>query len=124
GKPLASLRKFRRRSAIGARGSPENNALIKYIAHQSKKRKEDPFIQQASPSLYRNVGSLRDKITAFQSSFQPMEEIKEKLCFPGPLHEGPSQTADLTKTMPFKRQQEPSKLSEVLTSECNCLAYG
>ncbi|NXE81010.1 CDCA2 protein, partial [Cochlearius cochlearius] len=33
-----TLLKFRRRSAIGVRGSPENNTLIQYIAQQRSKR--------------------------------------------------------------------------------------
>ncbi|NXL11624.1 CDCA2 protein, partial [Mesembrinibis cayennensis] len=37
GKSPASL-KFRRRSAIGVRGSPENNTLIRYLAQQRSDR--------------------------------------------------------------------------------------
>ncbi|XP_053222484.1 cell division cycle-associated protein 2 isoform X1 [Podarcis raffonei] len=67
------LKKFRRRSTIGVRGSPENNSLIQYIAHQKRIKKQDTL---ASPLQCRNTW-LKDKIAAFQFSFKPLEESKE-----------------------------------------------
>ncbi|XP_034994677.2 cell division cycle-associated protein 2 [Zootoca vivipara] len=68
-----NLLKFRRRSTIGVRGSPENDSLIRYIAHQKRIKKQDTL---ASPLQYRNT-LLKDKIAAFQFSFKPLEETKE-----------------------------------------------
>lgn len=75
GNSKSLIKKFRRRSAIGARGSPENNSLIQYIACQKRKGMENPSMQ-ASPFKHHNV-LLREKIAAFQSSFKPLEETEE-----------------------------------------------
>ncbi|KAL8173901.1 UNVERIFIED_CONTAM: hypothetical protein K2H54_033771, partial [Gekko kuhli] len=69
------LQKLRRQSTIGVRGSPENNALIRYIAHRKRMRTEDSP-SQASP-FQRNL-LLKDKIAAFQTSFQALEEAAEE----------------------------------------------
>lgn len=45
GNSKSLIKKFRRRSAIGARGSPENNSLIQYIACQKRKGMENPSMQ-------------------------------------------------------------------------------
>ncbi|XP_064031622.1 cell division cycle-associated protein 2 isoform X2 [Pogoniulus pusillus] len=68
----ASL-KFRRRAAIGARGSPENNSLIQFLAQQrSNRQKED--LAQVSP--FKHVRLLKDKIDTFQT-VKPVEETEE-----------------------------------------------
>ncbi|XP_070808610.1 cell division cycle-associated protein 2 [Pituophis catenifer annectens] len=71
------LKKLRRRSTIGARGSPENDSLIQYIARQRRMKVQETLSQQSSPCQHRNT-LLKDKIAAFQSSFKALEEIEEK----------------------------------------------
>ncbi|KAG6934467.1 cell division cycle associated 2 [Chelydra serpentina] len=116
--------KLRRRSAIGVRGSPENNSLIRYLAQQRRNRTEDPFTK-ASPFKHQNVGSLKDRISAFQSSFQSAQEDEERACFPGlSREESVSQVAGYSQNKPpFTKQHEQSQLSEELTSECKSVAY-
>ncbi|XP_069733767.1 cell division cycle-associated protein 2 [Phaenicophaeus curvirostris] len=70
-----TLLKFRRRSTIGLRGSPENNALIQYIAQQRSKTQEEAY-SQVSPFKEKDVRSLKDKIDAFQMSFTSIEEAE------------------------------------------------
>ncbi|XP_058050617.1 cell division cycle-associated protein 2 isoform X2 [Ahaetulla prasina] len=70
------LRKLRRRSTIGARGSPENDFLIKYSAWQ-RRMKAQETLSQSSPCQHWNT-LLKDKISAFQSSFKALEETEEK----------------------------------------------
>ncbi|XP_054434774.1 cell division cycle-associated protein 2 [Pteronotus mesoamericanus] len=83
GKSLSYLKKSRRRSAVGVRGSPETNNLIRFIAQQQnlKNAEKSPLTQNfpfpGSPVLHRNVNSLRERISAFQSAFQSIKE-KEK----------------------------------------------
>ncbi|KAM9621673.1 cell division cycle-associated protein 2 isoform 1-T2 [Trichechus inunguis] len=80
GKPSSYLKKSRRRSTIGARGSPETNHLICFIAQQRnlKNAQKSPLAQkspfQGSPVLYRNVNSLREQISAFQTAFYSIKE--------------------------------------------------
>ncbi|XP_063167364.1 cell division cycle-associated protein 2 [Candoia aspera] len=101
------LKKLRRRSAIGARGSPENESLIRYIAQQRRMRMQETVLQ-SSPFQHRNT-LLKDKIAAFQSSFKPLEETEEKA-----LH---IQTASNT------RLHEQSKLSQVWSLEDKSNAF-
>ncbi|XP_057270668.1 cell division cycle-associated protein 2 [Pezoporus wallicus] len=68
--------KFRRRSTIGVRGSPENNALIQFLAQQRSNRKKAAFAQQVSPLKYKPARSLKDKIDAFQASFKSVQEAE------------------------------------------------
>ncbi|KAM9215732.1 cell division cycle-associated protein 2 [Leptosomus discolor] len=81
GKSPASL-KFRRRSTIGVRGSPENNTLIQYLAQQRSNRQKEGFIQ-VSPFKRENVRVLKDKINAFETSFNAVQEAKEETHFSG-----------------------------------------
>ncbi|XP_047573338.1 cell division cycle-associated protein 2 isoform X2 [Lutra lutra] len=80
GKSSSYLKKSRRRSTIGARGSPETNHLIRFIAQQRslKKAEKSPLTQNSpflgSPVLYRNVNSLRERMSAFQSAFHCIKE--------------------------------------------------
>ncbi|XP_065256238.1 cell division cycle-associated protein 2 [Emys orbicularis] len=117
--------KLRRRSTIGVRGSPENNSLIRYLAQQRRNRTEDPFTKQASPFKHQNVGSLKDKISAFQSSFQSAQEDEERACFPGlSQEERVSQAAGYSQNKPpFTKQHEQFQLSEELASERKSVAY-
>ncbi|XP_008943345.1 PREDICTED: cell division cycle-associated protein 2 [Merops nubicus] len=82
GQSPASL-KLRRRSAIGVRGSPENNALIKFLAQQRSSRQKAAFTQ-ASPFKYDHLRSLKNKIDAFQTSFKAVQEAEGETGFPGP----------------------------------------
>nr|XP_032651231.1 cell division cycle-associated protein 2 [Chelonoidis abingdonii] len=117
--------KLRRRSTIGVRGSPENNSLIRYLAQQRRNRTEDPFTKQASPFKHQNVGSLKDKISAFQSSFQSAQEDEERACFSGlSQEESVSQgTVYSQNKPPFTKQHEQSQLSEKFASERKSVAY-
>ncbi|XP_057580400.1 LOW QUALITY PROTEIN: cell division cycle-associated protein 2 [Hippopotamus amphibius kiboko] len=77
GESSSYLKKSRRRSTVGVRGSPETNHLIRFIAQQRNLKnasltKNSPF--QGSPVLYRNVHSLREQISAFQSAFHSIKE--------------------------------------------------
>ncbi|XP_061448756.1 cell division cycle-associated protein 2 isoform X2 [Rhineura floridana] len=99
------LTKFRRRSTIGLRGSPENNSLIRYIAYQKRTKKQDT-LSQASPFKCRNT-LLKDKIAAFQSSFKPLEETMEAAIY----------TPDISKKTDTSLYEE-SKLDKAWPSEC------
>nr|XP_020668234.1 cell division cycle-associated protein 2-like [Pogona vitticeps]XP_020668235.1 cell division cycle-associated protein 2-like [Pogona vitticeps] len=103
------INKFKRRSTIGVRGSPENNSLIRYIAHQRRVRKQNT-LPEANPFIHQNT-LLKAKIAAFQSSFKPLEEIEEK-----GIHI--SDTPKEANTTPY----EPSKHGQVLTSGCKKIA--
>nr|XP_044987163.1 cell division cycle-associated protein 2 isoform X2 [Jaculus jaculus] len=82
GKSPSHLKKSRRRSAVGARGSPETNHLIRFIAqHRSLKTPErsplahnSPF--QGSPGLYRNGNSFRERISAFRAAFHSVQDTE------------------------------------------------
>ncbi|XP_045441869.1 cell division cycle-associated protein 2 isoform X2 [Pipistrellus kuhlii] len=84
GKSSSCLKKVRRRSSVGVRGSPETNNLIRFIAQQRnlKNAEKSPLTQDfhfpGSPVLYRNVNSLKERISAFQSAFNCKQE-KEKI---------------------------------------------
>ncbi|XP_063787924.1 cell division cycle-associated protein 2 isoform X2 [Pseudophryne corroboree] len=82
GKSPRSLRKYRRRSTIGVRGSPEMNFLIRQIALQKSLKKSDPD-PLANPFTSPRNSVLRDKISAFRNVFQAVEEREEKIPFPG-----------------------------------------
>ncbi|XP_032936968.1 LOW QUALITY PROTEIN: cell division cycle-associated protein 2 [Catharus ustulatus] len=97
----ASL-KFRRRSTIGLRGSPENNSLIRYLAQQRSSRQKEAFTQ-ISPFKPANVRSLKDKIDAFQASFESLQEAEGE-----PSKEGDS-SQDKT---PFKKEPNLEQWNE------------
>ncbi|XP_014116295.1 PREDICTED: cell division cycle-associated protein 2 isoform X2 [Pseudopodoces humilis] len=67
--------KFRRRSTVGLRGSPENNTLIRYLAQQRSSRQKEAFTQ-ISPFKPANVRSLKDKMEAFQACFESLQEAE------------------------------------------------
>uniref|UniRef100_A0A8D1L130 PP1-binding domain-containing protein n=1 Tax=Sus scrofa TaxID=9823 RepID=A0A8D1L130_PIG len=82
GKSSSYLKKARRRSTVGVRGSPETNHLIRFIAQQrslknASSTRNSPF--QGSPVLYRNVHSLREQISAFQSAFHSIKENEKMM---------------------------------------------
>ncbi|XP_054126520.1 cell division cycle-associated protein 2 [Melozone crissalis] len=94
--------KFRRRSTIGLRGSPENNTLIRYLAQQRSSRHREAFTQISSfkPA---SVRSLKDKINTFQASFESLQEAEGE---PGLPHLGePSQQGgSFQNKAPFKKE--------------------
>ncbi|XP_035235170.1 cell division cycle-associated protein 2 [Anguilla anguilla] len=66
--------KARRRSTVGARGSPETNSLIRYIAQQRQKTPPStPQPVQASPLLSRGFSSLKQKMASFQNLLEVEE---------------------------------------------------
>ncbi|NXX56863.1 CDCA2 protein, partial [Scopus umbretta] len=70
-------------SAIGVRGSPEHNTLIRYLSQQRSNRQKEAFTQQVSPFKHQNVRSLKDKIDAFQTSFTSVQEAEGEAGFSG-----------------------------------------
>uniref|UniRef100_A0A671EEL3 Cell division cycle associated 2 n=1 Tax=Rhinolophus ferrumequinum TaxID=59479 RepID=A0A671EEL3_RHIFE len=104
GKSSSHLKKSRRRSTVGVRGSPETNHLIRFIAQQRnlKNAEKSPLTQNSpflgSPVLYRNVNSLRERISAFQSVFQSINETEKMTDCPEFAEAGGElQTTGLTK---------------------------
>ncbi|XP_077118229.1 cell division cycle-associated protein 2 isoform X2 [Ranitomeya variabilis] len=76
-----SLRKHRRRSTIGVRGSPEMNFLIREIALQRSNRKSEPEPPDNPFTSPRN-SVLRDKMSSFRNAFQVVEENENAPSFP------------------------------------------
>uniref|UniRef100_A0A8C9MDP8 Cell division cycle associated 2 n=1 Tax=Panthera tigris altaica TaxID=74533 RepID=A0A8C9MDP8_PANTA len=103
GKSPSSLKKSRRRFTIGARGSPETNHLIRFIAQQRNLKNVEKSLTQnspflGSPVLHRNVNSLRERMSAFQSAFHCIKENEKMTDFPEVSEaEGEVTTTGLTK---------------------------
>ncbi|XP_054546612.1 cell division cycle-associated protein 2 isoform X2 [Talpa occidentalis] len=121
GKSSSYLKKSRRRSTVGARGSPETNHLIRFIAQQRnlKNAGKSPLVHnspfQSSPGLYRNVNSLRERLSSFQSAFCSIKE-NEKMTDDPEFSEagGEFETADMPKKQSVGECQQsefPAKLS-------------
>ncbi|XP_037669355.1 cell division cycle-associated protein 2 [Choloepus didactylus] len=115
-----NLKKSRRRSAIGARGSPETNHLICFIAQQRnlKKAEKSPLAQnspfQGSPVLHWNVNSLKERISAFQSAFHSIKENEKMADNPGFLEVEREVKSDFTKKEDLHESRQsgfPVKLS-------------
>lgn len=118
GKSASCLKKSRRRSAVGARGSPETNHLIRFIAQQRslKNAAKSPLAQdspfQGSPGLYGNVNSLRERISAFQSAFHSIKEYEQMAACPDFSEaQREMETANLNEDI-IERQQ-PGLLAEI-----------
>ncbi|KAM9311986.1 cell division cycle-associated protein 2 [Gastrophryne carolinensis] len=77
GKSPRSLQKYRRRSTIGVRGSPEMNFLIRQIALQRSNRKSGPETP-TSPFLSPRNSILKEKMLSFRNAFQAVEENEVK----------------------------------------------
>nr|XP_031362609.1 cell division cycle-associated protein 2 [Lonchura striata domestica] len=100
--PSPTSLKFRRRSTIGLRGSPENNTLIRYLAQQRSSRQKEAFTQ-ISPFKPANVRSLKDKIDAFQASFESLQEAEAEA---GPSHLGePAQEGRSSQNKPPSKKE-------------------
>ncbi|CAN9513559.1 unnamed protein product [Ophioblennius macclurei] len=69
--------KARRRSNIGARGSPETNSLIRFMAQQRIKMKtpQTPETLTRSPFLRPAASSLRQKMASFQTLMDVEESV-------------------------------------------------
>ncbi|NXN29128.1 CDCA2 protein, partial [Nycticryphes semicollaris] len=106
-------------SAIGVRGSPEHNSLIRYLAQQRNNRQNNAFMQQVSPFKHENVRSLKDKIDAFQTSFQSVREGEEGNGFSGLAHRNDaSQEAGSSQNkVPFTKERNLDQCSEKFMSD-------
>ncbi|XP_032568603.1 cell division cycle-associated protein 2 isoform X2 [Chiroxiphia lanceolata] len=104
--------KFRRRSTIGLRGSPENNSLIRYLAQQRSTRQKEPFTQ-ISPFKHVNVRSLKDQIETFQTSFESLQEAEGETGLSGLSHGDDSQEGGSSQDkVPFKKEPNLEQWSE------------
>uniref|UniRef100_A0A8C8ANB0 Cell division cycle associated 2 n=1 Tax=Otus sunia TaxID=257818 RepID=A0A8C8ANB0_9STRI len=117
GKSPTSL-KFRRRSTIGIRGSPENNTLIRYLAQQRSDRQKEAFTQ-VSPFRHENVRSLKDKIDSFQASFKSVQEAEGESGFSGLSRvDDASQGAGSSQNkVPFTKERNLDQWSEKFMSD-------
>uniref|UniRef100_A0A3P9PZP7 PP1-binding domain-containing protein n=1 Tax=Poecilia reticulata TaxID=8081 RepID=A0A3P9PZP7_POERE len=80
--------KSRRRSGIGARGSPETNSLIRFRAQQGMKTppaSRTPEAVKSSPVFPRVPSTLRQKMASFQSL---MDVVESDGCDPTPAPDG------------------------------------
>ncbi|NWV76730.1 CDCA2 protein, partial [Dasyornis broadbenti] len=100
-------------STIGLRGSPENDTLIRYLAQQRSSGQKEAFTQ-ISPFKRANVRSLKDKIDAFQTSFESLQEAEGE---PGLSHlEGSTQEGgSCANKAPFKKEPDLEQWSEKFT---------
>ncbi|NXW55700.1 CDCA2 protein, partial [Eurystomus gularis] len=106
-------------SAIGVRGSPENNALIQFLGQQRSNRQKEAFTEQVSPFKYDHVRSLKDKIDAFHTSFTLIEEAEGEAGFPG-LSQGDdaSQEAGSSQNkVPLTKEGNLCQWSETFTPD-------
>ncbi|XP_050766196.1 cell division cycle-associated protein 2 isoform X2 [Gymnogyps californianus] len=117
GKSPTSL-KFRRRSAIGVRGSPENNTLIRYLAQQRSNRQKEAFTQ-VSPFKHENVRSLKDKIDAFQTSFKSVQEAEGETGFSGlsQVNDASQEAGCSQNKVPFTKERNLDQWSEKFMSD-------
>ncbi|KAF7199686.1 cell division cycle-associated protein 2 isoform X1 [Nothobranchius furzeri] len=80
--------KARRRSNVGARGSPETNSLIRFIAQQRMKKTppnlKTPEIVRSSPFFPRVASTLRQKMASFQ---RVMDVVESDACDPEPAQD-------------------------------------
>lgn len=109
--------KLRRRSAIGVRGSPENNALIQYLAQQRSNRQKETFTQHASP--FKLAKSSKNKISVFQTPLKSVQEAEGQMDFSGLSQaSGASQEADCSQNkVPFTEQCSLDQQSEKSVSD-------
>uniref|UniRef100_A0A3P8S1X5 PP1-binding domain-containing protein n=1 Tax=Amphiprion percula TaxID=161767 RepID=A0A3P8S1X5_AMPPE len=99
--------KARRRSNIGARGSPETNSLIRFMAQQKMKTPpttQTPELVRSSPFLPRVTSTLRQKMASFQSL---MDVEESDACDPMPTQD--SNTGGCIKTRDYLSGEACSK---------------
>ncbi|XP_056275787.1 cell division cycle-associated protein 2 isoform X2 [Pseudoliparis swirei] len=92
--------KARRRSGVGARGSPETNSLIRFMARQRMKTPptfQTPELARSSPLLPRVASMLRQKMASFQSL---MDVEESEVCDPMPKQDS-SNTGGCIKTRDY-----------------------
>ncbi|XP_039660164.1 cell division cycle-associated protein 2 isoform X2 [Perca fluviatilis] len=80
---LAQIKKARRKSSVGVRGSPETNSLIRFMAQQRMKTPpsfKTPELVRGSP-FPRVASTLRQKMASFQSL---MDVEESEVCDPMP----------------------------------------
>nr|XP_040052069.1 cell division cycle-associated protein 2 isoform X2 [Gasterosteus aculeatus aculeatus] len=91
--------KSRRKSSIGARGSPETNSLIRFMAQQRMKTSstfQTLELVRSSPFLPRVASTLRQKMASFQSL---MDVEESGVCDPMPGQD--SNTGGCIKTRDY-----------------------
>ncbi|XP_034727187.1 cell division cycle-associated protein 2 isoform X2 [Etheostoma cragini] len=96
---LAQIKKARRRSSVGVRGSPETNSLIRFVAQQRMKTPptfKTPELVRSSPFLPRVSSTLRQKMASFQSL---MDVEESEVCDPMPKQD--SNTGGCIKTRDY-----------------------
>ncbi|XP_019478154.1 cell division cycle-associated protein 2 isoform X2 [Meleagris gallopavo] len=111
--------KLRRRSAIGARGSPENNTLIQYLAQQKSNRQKEDFTQ-ANPCQFAR--SLRSKMDIFQRTFRSVQEAEGKRSFSGLSQVSAAFQEDgclAQNKAPVTKEHSLGQKSEAFMSDCN-----
>ncbi|XP_052661656.1 cell division cycle-associated protein 2 isoform X7 [Harpia harpyja] len=110
--------KYRRRSAIGVRGSPENNTLIQYLAQQRSNRQKAAFTQ-VSPFKRENVRSLKDKIDVFQQSFQSVQEAEGETGFSGlsQVDDASQEAGCSPNKVPYTKERNLDQWSEKFMSD-------
>ncbi|XP_069070248.1 cell division cycle-associated protein 2 isoform X1 [Pleurodeles waltl] len=99
-KMKSSLSKYRRRSTIGLRGSPETNCLIRYIARQKLEHPEEPN-EMVSPFRTGRHSSLKEKISAFRDSFLSLEEREQNCASTDFLEDGVHHAQNASTKSPF-----------------------
>ncbi|XP_078522732.1 cell division cycle-associated protein 2 isoform X2 [Lissotriton helveticus] len=126
----SSLSKYRRRSTIGLRGSPETNYLIRYIAQQKLEHPEDPS-DMVSPFRPGRHSSLKEKISAFRDSFLSLEEREQSSAFTEFLDDGLQHAENASIKSPFLKRltvpdlhkDPPSKQNDAsITDQSNTCA--
>ncbi|KAM6341281.1 cell division cycle-associated protein 2 isoform 3-T4 [Podargus strigoides] len=114
-----TLLKYRRRSAVGVRGSPEHNSLIRYLAQQRNKRQKEDFTQQVSPFKHEPVRPLKDKIGAFQTSFKSVQEAEGETGFSGlsQVDDASQEAGSSQNKVPLTKEQNLDQWGEKFVSD-------
>uniref|UniRef100_A0A8C9ZHM9 PP1-binding domain-containing protein n=1 Tax=Sander lucioperca TaxID=283035 RepID=A0A8C9ZHM9_SANLU len=113
---LAQIKKARRRSSVGVRGSPETNSLIRFMAQQRMKTPptfKTPELVRGSPFLPRVASTLRQKMASFQSL---MDVEESEVCDPMPRQD--SNTGGCIKTRDYLSGEAQSSFTFCLFIHC------
>uniref|UniRef100_A0A096M6P7 Cell division cycle associated 2 n=1 Tax=Poecilia formosa TaxID=48698 RepID=A0A096M6P7_POEFO len=103
---LAAI-KSRRRSGIGARGSPEMNSLIRFRAQQRMKTppaSHTPEAVKISPVFPRVASTLRQKMASFQSL---MDVAESDGCDPTPVLDDDAAGRISNRDYPSEKENNP-----------------
>ncbi|KAI6073518.1 Cell division cycle-associated protein 2 isoform X3 [Aix galericulata] len=122
--------KLRRRSAIGVRGSPENNALIQYLAQQRSNRQKETFTQewaykQRNPIEYSDAILIRDilemshelSLEIHDESKPPVTPLRVGSASLNECSQSGSQLRSVLKKTPAKELTDCIKKTEQYSSE-------